>query len=98
MKTFVWAAVVLAGAAGGLAPAGAVEMRYDRTLEKAAATIAAGKMGELRGGFAFAQRPLLLPPMPAAAMVTQAPRTRLADAADDGLMPAVERPRAHAIY
>lgn len=97
MKTFVWATVVLAAAAGGLAPAGAVEMRYDRTLEKAAATIAASKMGEMRGGFAFAQRPLLLPPMPAA-MVTQAPRTRLADAADDGLVPAVERPRTHGVY
>ncbi|HMM64459.1 MAG TPA: hypothetical protein PKD01_10060 [Mesorhizobium sp.] len=99
MKTFLWATVLLAAAAGGgLLPADAAEPRYDRTLEKAAATIAAGKMGELRGGFAFAQRVLLVPPVLRAPMAAEATGRRPADAQDDGLVPAVERPRSHSIY
>lgn len=36
------------------------EVRYDRSLEKAAMAIVAGKMGELRGGFSYSQKPRLV--------------------------------------
>ena len=41
------------------APA-AAEMRYDRSLEKAAMQIVAGKMGDIRGGFAYGQTPQIV--------------------------------------
>jgi hypothetical protein len=36
------------------------EVRYDRNLEKAAMEIVASKMGDLRGGFSYAQKPQLV--------------------------------------
>lgn len=50
----VLAAAVLAGSAG------AADDRYDRKLDRAAAEIAASRMGTLRGGFEPGERPVLL--------------------------------------
>jgi hypothetical protein len=36
------------------------EMRYDRNLEKAAMEIVASKMGDIRGGFSYMQKPQLV--------------------------------------
>jgi hypothetical protein len=46
------------------AAAGAFEPHYDHALEKAAAGIVASKIGDIRGGFSFDQKPrlVLLPP------------------------------------
>jgi hypothetical protein len=55
MKLLIGAAVVLAFS---IAPAGA-ERRYDRKLEQAAMQIVAEKIGDIRGGFSYAQKPRL---------------------------------------
>lgn len=52
MKTILSAAAVLAMLS---VPAGA-EVRYDAKIEKAAMMIVAAKMGDLRGGFSYAQQ------------------------------------------
>ncbi len=52
MKTMLSGAAVLAMLA---APAVA-GTRYDHKIEKAAMEIVAGKMGEIRGGFSYAQK------------------------------------------
>ena len=59
--TFIWktglytAAVLTIGVAHARA-----EPAYDRTVEKAALTILASKMGDLRGGFSPQQAPVLV--------------------------------------
>lgn len=54
MKT----ATMIAASAALLAwAANAAEPRYDRKLEKAAIEIAAAKVGDIRGGFAFGDKP-----------------------------------------
>jgi hypothetical protein len=53
MRPLVWASVGLAFA---VAPAGA-EHRYDRKLEQAAMRIVAEKIGDIRGGFSYGEKP-----------------------------------------
>ena len=82
------------------APA-AAETRYDRSLEKAAMVIIAGKMGDIRGGFSYKQVPQLvvLPnPAPAPAVTTEHPREQASGDRDNGLSPAVERPVSRTIF
>jgi hypothetical protein len=80
-----------------VAPA-AAETRYDRSLEKAAMGIIAGKMGNIRGGFSYKQVPqLVVVPDVAAAPVESPPKQASGDAGD-GLTPAVEREVSRTIF
>ncbi|RUX97410.1 hypothetical protein [Mesorhizobium sp. M7D.F.Ca.US.004.01.2.1] len=83
-----------------VAPAVA-ETRYDRSLEKAAVGIVAGKMGDIRGGFSYKQVPQLvvLPdPVSAPAVATEPSREQASGDRDDGLSPAVERQVSRTIF
>ncbi|PZV35387.1 hypothetical protein [Mesorhizobium kowhaii] len=83
-----------------VAPA-AAETRYDRSLEKAAMGIIAGKMGDIRGGFSYKQVPQLvvLPdPGPAPAVAPEHPGEQASGDRDDGLSPAVERQVPRTIF
>ncbi|MCA0012445.1 hypothetical protein LB561_17030 [Mesorhizobium sp. B292B1B] len=93
MRTFLYGTAVFAVM---VVPA-AAETRYDRNLEKAAAGIVAGKMGDIRGGFSYKQVPQLVPDAaPVPAVPVEHSREQASGNADDGLSPAVERqvPRA----
>ncbi|RUW62236.1 hypothetical protein [Mesorhizobium sp. M7A.F.Ca.US.008.03.1.1] len=69
------------------------ETRYDRSLEKAAMGIVAGKMGDIRGGFSFKQVPqLVVLPAPVPAPAIEPAREQASGGREDGLSPAVERP------
>ncbi|SMH41339.1 hypothetical protein [Mesorhizobium australicum] len=59
MKTTIVAALALAASL----TAAMAEQRYDRKLEAAAISIAASKMGELRGGFGVDARPVFVSPI-----------------------------------
>ncbi|QND65831.1 hypothetical protein HB777_19235 [Mesorhizobium loti] len=81
-----------------VAPAVA-ETRYDRSIEKAAMGIVAGKMGDIRGGFSYKQVPqLVVVPAAAPAAVTERPREEATGKPDDGLAPAVERQVSRTIF
>ncbi|MFD1987595.1 hypothetical protein ACFSOZ_34820 [Mesorhizobium newzealandense] len=82
-----------------VAPATA-ETRYDRSLEKAAMGIIAGKMGDIRGGFSYKQVPqLVVPdPGPAPAVAPEPPREQASGDRDDGLSPAVDRQVSRTIF
>lgn len=92
MRIHVLAALAAAVMAGS---AGAAEDRYDRKLDRAAAEIAAARMGPLRGGFAPGERPALLMPQETPALERQetAPDRR-PGVWHDGLAIAVERKSA----
>jgi len=53
-------AAVCAIVAVGLAVPAAAQSRYDRKLEQAAIAIAAAKMGNIRGSFAFDAQPVMI--------------------------------------
>ena len=95
MKSFLCGMALLVAMA---APA-AAETRYDRNLEKAAMDIVAGKMGNIRGGFSYKQKPQLvvLPdnPPPAPAPV-ESPRKEASG--NDGLTPAIERQVSRTVF
>lgn len=56
--------IILAAAAVAAIAAGAqAQPRHDVALEKAAAAIVAGKIGEIRGGFAYNQLPDFVRPV-----------------------------------
>ena len=55
MKALVCAVVVVA-----LVGPSAAQSRYDRKLEEAAMAIVAAKVGDIRGGFAFDARPMMV--------------------------------------
>ena len=83
-----------------VAPA-AAETRYDRSLEKAAMGIIAGKMGDIRGGFSYKQVPQLvvLPdPGPAPVGAPEPPREQASGDRGDGLSPAVDRQVSRTIF
>jgi hypothetical protein len=95
MKSFLCGMALLVAMA---APA-AAETRYDRNLEKAAMDIVAGKMGNIRGGFSYKQRPQLvvLPDAtPVAPTPVQPPRKEASG--NDGLTPAVERQVSRTVF
>jgi hypothetical protein len=97
MKTLLYGMALSAAIA---APAMA-ETRYDRNLEKAAMDIVAGKMGGIRGGFSYKQRPQFVI-VPDAVATPAAPAERPGRQAsgdrNDGLAPAVERPVSRTIF
>jgi len=95
MKSFLCGMALLAAMA---APA-AAETRYDRNLEKAAMDIVAGKMGNIRGGFSYKQRPQLVV-MPDATLVAPTPvePPRKEASGNDGLAPAVERQVSRTVF
>ncbi|UVK44325.1 hypothetical protein BPNPMPFG_006237 [Mesorhizobium sp. AR07] len=81
--------------------AAAAETRYDRSLEKAAMGIIAGKMGDLRGAFSYKQVPqLVVVPDPGAAPAVppEHPREQASGDRDDGLSPAIERQVSRTIF
>ncbi|WP_217573619.1 hypothetical protein [Mesorhizobium sp. GbtcB19] len=95
MKSLICGMALLAAM---IAPV-AAETRYDRNIEKAAIDIVAGKMGNIRGGFSYKQRPqlVLLPEAaPAAPAPVEPPRKEASG--NDGLMPAVERQVSRTIF
>ncbi|CAN7651162.1 hypothetical protein [Mesorhizobium sp. LjRoot246] len=95
MKTLLCGAVLYVAI---VAPA-AAETRYDRSLEKAAMGIIAGKMGGIRGGFSYKQVPqLVVVPAPAPAAVIEHPREEATGKPDHGLSPAVERQVSRTIF
>ncbi|ESZ29833.1 MULTISPECIES: hypothetical protein [unclassified Mesorhizobium] len=97
MKTLLCGAALCAVI---VAPATA-ETRYDRSLEKAAMGIIAGKMGDIRGGFSFKQVPQLvvLPaPVSAPAVAIEPAREQASGGREDGLSPAVERPVPRSVF
>lgn len=80
-----------------VAPA-AAETRYDRSLEKAAMGIVAGKMGDIRGGFSYKQVPQLVVVPGVAPAMSERPREEATGKPDDGLSPAVERQVSRTIF
>ena len=83
-----------------VAPA-ATETRYDRSLEKAAMGIIAGKMGDIRGGFSYKQVPQLVvvpDPVPAPSVAPEPSREQASGDRDDGLSPAVDRQVSRTIF
>ncbi|WP_315919279.1 hypothetical protein [Mesorhizobium sp. SP-1A] len=98
MRIFLCAGLMFCAAPAALA-AGS---NYDRALEKAAADIAAAKMGELRGSFSFAQELVLVSPFlpvpPAITSPQGAFSAEDAAIAGGGLAPAVERPPVRTMY
>jgi hypothetical protein len=74
MKALLYGAALVAANAAGSHAAGAYKPRYDHALEKAAASIVADKIGDIRGSFAFNEKPrfVLLLQEPAAQGVEQA--------------------------
>ena len=95
MKSFLCGMAFLAAM---IAPV-AAETRYDRNLEKAAMDIVAGKMGNIRGGFSYKQKPQLvvLPDTPPPAPVPVEPSRKEASG-NDGLTPAVERQVSRTVF
>ena len=85
------ALMALAVTASLVPAANAAEQRYDHKLAESAARIAAAKMGAIRGGFSFGQKPQFVAAQGAPAM-TAADVPPPADAPLDGLVPAVEGP------
>lgn len=92
MNSFLCGAVLLIAASAPVA----AETRYDRNLEKAAAEIAASKMGGIRGAFSYRQVPQLVV-LPDVAADPAEPQKKQS-ASNNGLMPAVERPVPPTIF
>src|SRR4051812_15438039 len=97
MKTLLLGAALL-----GLltVPAGA-DAKYDRKLEQAAIDIVAGKIGDIRGGFAFDVQPLsvLVHDQMSTGSGPQRNASALpSDAWRDGLAPALERTATRIIF
>lgn len=79
----------------GTVAAFAAETHYDKALERAAMDIVASRIGDIRGGFSYSQRPSMVampetPPAPDAAS-EPARREAVREDAGPGLVPAVER-------
>ncbi|MDX8452038.1 hypothetical protein RFM98_04655 [Mesorhizobium sp. VK9D] len=95
MKTLLCVMALLVAMAAPVA----AETRYDRNLEKAVLDIVAGKMGNIRGGFSYKQRPQLVV-LPDATSVAPAPvePPRKEASGNDGLTPAVERQVSRTVF
>jgi hypothetical protein len=77
------------------------ETRYDRNLEKAVMGIVASKIGDIRGGFSYKQRPqfVVVPDAVSAASVpAERPAKQASGDSNDGLAPAVERQVSRTIF
>ncbi len=89
-------ATVCAVAAVALAGPVTAESRYDRKIEEAAMAIVAAKIGNIRGGFAFDARPVMVVVQDDVVMgTTMSNAARMGDERlPDGLERAVDRPAA----
>lgn len=96
MKT-LWAGVVMIGL---LTTSAIAQTRYDRKLEQAAIDIVVGKIGDIRGGFAFDAKPALvvIPDAAPAGPVEMRGSYSVLDPWQDGLAPAVERKTPQDIF
>jgi hypothetical protein len=96
MKT-LWAGVAVLAALTGSAVA---ETRYDRNIDKAAAEIVAGKIGDIRGGFSFDAKPAFVvrADVVKTGSITAPDVTVSADPWHDGLAPAVEDKAFRSLY
>lgn len=77
------------------------ETPYDRNLEKAAAGIVAGKMGDIRGAFSYKQAPQLVVVPEAASpppVSDERPRRQASGDEGDGLAPAIERRVSRTVF
>ncbi|MGX5840718.1 hypothetical protein ACWGTI_08360 [Mesorhizobium sp. ArgA1] len=94
MRTLLCGVALLAA----IATPAVAETRYDRKLEQAVASIVAGKMGDIRGGFSYKQVPQLVvvPDVPVAP--AESPPKQASSDASDGLAPAVERQVSRTIF
>jgi len=55
--------LILAAALAAFASAASAQPEFDSKIDKAAAAIVAGKIGEIRGGFAYDQMPQFVRPV-----------------------------------
>jgi len=80
-------------AIGLLTTSAVAETPYDRKLEQAAIDIVVGKIGEIRGGFAFDAKPFLVvtPDSASSGPVDMRGAYSVLDPWQDGLAPAIER-------
>jgi hypothetical protein len=65
----------------------AAEMRYDRNLEKAAMAIVASRIGDIRGGFSYKQKPQFVVRQDEVPRVGTKPPRRSVDAMVEGAPP-----------
>ena len=86
MRT-LWAGAAVLGLAASSAVA---ETRYDHRIEQAAIEIVAGKIGDIRGGFAFNVRPVFVTGQDAVKTGSVSSPTAQNGISGDGLAPAVE--------
>lgn len=86
MKALLCAAIVCAS----VGPATS-QSRYDRKLEEAVMAIVAAKMGDLRGGFAFGDKPVMVVVRDDIVMGTTDMTTAQQPAPPEGLARAIER-------
>ena len=86
MRT-LWAGAAVFGLAASSAVA---ETRYDHRIEQAAIEIVAGKIGDIRGGFAFNARPVFVTGQDALKTGSVPSSNAANGASNDGLVPAVE--------
>lgn len=98
----LWAGAALIGL---VATSAAAETQFDRSIEQAAIDIAVGKLGGIRGGFAFDARPSLVAVQPQVPMLPRVEpvyvRTETVTREDvwqDGLAPAVEARTSHVVF
>jgi hypothetical protein len=86
MRT-LWAGAAVFGLAASSAVA---ETRYDRRIEQAAIEIVAGKIGDIRGGFAFNVKPVFVTGQDSIKTGSVSTSMTADGASRDGLAPAIE--------
>jgi hypothetical protein len=97
MKTLLMGAALL----GLLTVPARADMQYDRKLEQAAIEIVAGKIGSIRGGFAFNVQAVTMIPqdqMSTGSIPERNASLLPSDAWQDGLAPAIERKVSRIVF
>jgi hypothetical protein len=94
MRT-LWAGAAVFGLAANSA---AAETRYDHRIEQAAIQIVAGKIGDIRGGFAFDAKPVFVTVQDPVKTGSVSPAAAANGTASDRLAPAVEGKALHTLF
>ena len=97
MKTLLMGAALM----GLLTVPARADTQYDRKFEQAAIEIVAGKIGDIRGGFAFDVQPITMIPqdqMSTGSIPERNASLSPSDAWRDGLAPAVERKVSRIVF
>ena len=94
MRT-LWAGAAVFGLAASSAVA---ETRYDHRIEQAAIDIVAGKIGDIRGGFAFDVKPVFVTTPDAIKTGSVSSPNAANGTPSDGLAPAVEGKTLRALF